>query len=355
MSYGTYEQKKEHPFHTITKDIKGGNIKNVILLCGSEEFLVSWAAGLLVSEYSIEVAGALDFAEFDGNEVSPEQITEACETPPMMSVRKVVLVRNLQAVWGRVTNEFKPTDAREFAEYISKIPMSTLLIVTAQDTEEKKRSGEIYKAIKKNGTVYDFGPLSDKELRQVIVKRFAEGGKNITPRAMSALIIQSGYDNKDIDYALFNLQNDIKKIIALSDGDTVTEEDVIRGVSENLEHGVFKMMNAVSAGNKAEAFRLLKDILLSGESGFRLLALLVSQLELMLKLKEMAVEGMSTGAMANVLKISEYRARMATKNARKFSVRDLKRILHLALNIDNQIKSGALSETMALEMFIGQI
>ena len=97
------------------------------------------------------------------------------------------------------------------------------------------------------------------------------------------LIQDSGYGNKDIEYNLYNLENDIKKIIAHSNGDEILSSDVALTISTNLETNVFAMLDAVSRNRKDEAYRLLHNLMVSGEGVFRLLALISSQLELIWK------------------------------------------------------------------------
>ena len=77
---------------------------------------------------------------------------------------------------------------------------------------------------------------------------------------LDALIWESGYFNQDIDYALFNLENDLKKMVALSAGNEITMDDFTDSISDNLEHNTFKMIDAISQSRKQEAFRLLHGL-----------------------------------------------------------------------------------------------
>ncbi len=44
-------REKEHAFITIEKDLKGGKVPRVVLLCGSEEYLIEWYAQTLIRRY----------------------------------------------------------------------------------------------------------------------------------------------------------------------------------------------------------------------------------------------------------------------------------------------------------------
>ena len=70
--------------------------------------------------------------------------------------------------------------------------------------------------MEKNGKVYDFQPLKDAQLRSFIEKRFRSAGKSYTSSVINLIMSESGYGNKSIEYSLYNLENDLKKIIAHS-------------------------------------------------------------------------------------------------------------------------------------------
>ena len=202
--------------------------------------------------------------------------------------------------------------------------------------------------------LYEFEPLYREELEGFISKRFKAAGKNVSRGIITTLINESGYLNKDIDYNLYNLQGDLKKIIALS-GDEITLDDIRSGISDNLEHGVFTLLDAISGNRKDKAFDLLHQLLLSGTDRFKLLASVISQLELMLQAKEMSEGGLKIGEIKKALKAHEYRVQKALDFARSYSISDLKRILSVAYTTDTRIKSGLLEGQLALEMLIAEI
>ncbi len=355
MAYG--KKREEHAFIRIGADIKKGNIKNVVLLCGVEQFLVKWAQDLLIKKYVNEATAALDLTVID-DAADTSKIEEACETMPMLSEKRVVVLSDFHYVWGTKSRDFDEQDIKELSGYIGDVPPSTLLIITAPEDPVKYRRSDppLIAAIRGAGAVYDFGPLEESQLRSYIIKRFSAAGKTADGRVINALIWESGYFNREIDYALFNLENDIKKMIAVSAGDEITMEDAADSISSNLEHNIFKMIDAVSQSRKQEAFRLLKDLFMSGANVYQILATLCSQLELMLEVKEMQGVGMNMKDIKKASGVSsEYRIKKAAGYADKFSEDDLKRILVSAFEIDDQIKSGSLADDLAMEMFIAQV
>lgn len=349
-------KKKEHAFQTIGKDLKVKAIPNVVMLCGEEQYLVEWDAKQLIDTFINKACESLDFTKLDSAGLTVDKIKESCETLSMLSERRVVLLPEFPPALGQKLKGFSENDEKEFLDYISQLPETCLLIITAQapDGKNKKRS-KIQTAVGKYGKVYDFGPLSGAQLRSFIAKRFKGAGKLCRNSVIDLLIQDSGYGNKDIEYNLYNLENDIKKIIAHSNGDEILSSDVALTISTNLETNVFAMLDAVSRNRKDEAYRLLHNLMVSGEGVFRLLALISSQLELILEVKEMREAGMGLSQMQKQLGIHEFRIKKAMSVTEKYSTDRLKHVLSGAYAIDGNIKSGLLEPGLALELFIAEI
>lgn len=355
MAYQNYK-KKEHAFQTIGKDLKTGDIPNLVLLSGEEQYLVHWATEMLLDKYINKACESLDFTRLEPETLTIDSIRESCETLSMMSPRRVVLLPEFPPALGQKLKGFSENDEKELLEYLKAVPDTCLLIITAgaPDPKNKKKS-KLQTAVGKLGRVYDFGPLSGAQLRSFIVKRFKASGKLCRNSVIDLLIEDSGYGNKEIDYNLYNLENDIKKVIAHSSGDEIVSADVALTISTNLETNVFAMLDAISRNRKDEAYRLLHNLLVSGEGVYRLLALISSQLELILEVKEMREEGLGLSQIQKNLGVHEFRIKKAMSVTEKYSTDGLKRILSKAYEIDGNIKTGLLDQMLALELFIAEI
>lgn len=349
-------EQKTHAFNQILKDMKTGAVKSACLLCGTEQFLVNWAKDQLIKKNVSEATKTMDLVVFEAGEFDMERLKEACDTMPLFSERKVVVLENFDAVWGKTVKNVT-SYVSEICDLIRGLPEQTMLVITAgEDPEPKKKDRpDLYRTVRECGSIYDFKILSERDLKKFIMKRLRGLGKGISSRALDTLISSSGYYNKDIDYALYNLENDVKKIVALTEGDEITENDVINGISDNIEHAVFKMLDAISQNRKDTAFRLLNDMLRSGEPAMRILAVITGQLELMLEVRECLSAGMNQNAIPKAVGAHEFRVQKAAKFSSGYSEKELRRILVNAFETDVRIKSGILDEKLALEMLIAEI
>ena len=330
-----YYNKKEHAFKTFQKDLKADEISGLVVLTGEEEYLINWAKESLINKYVNKATRTLDLDVIDSDDYDLDRVVASCETVPMLSQKKVVVLRDY----------YKP-DTKKIAKYCGDLAETTILILIVNKTD---------KALQSSGKVYDFGPLEKEQLVSFINKRFKGKNKTISKSLMATFINECGYYNKDMDYTLSNMIGDIEKISALSNGDEITLEDIRLGISDNLEHGVFTLIDMISNGRKDVALDLLNQIVTSGEDEIKLLAIIISQLEIMLETKELLVDGWTLDNIAKVTKIHQFRIKKAANFVKKYDIKTLKENLKAAYNTDVQIKRGILDSRLALELLIAKI
>ena len=336
MAY--YRKKKEHAFKVFQKDLKDGAISGLVVLMGAEEYLIDWAKNTLINKYVNDVTRMLDLDVIDSDSYDLDGLIASCETVPIMSEKKVVVLR-----------DYNKPNINGICKYCADIPKTTLLILII------RKPDKISKTLQEAGKIYDFEPLEDDTLTAFVSKKFKERNKIISKSYISTLINESGYSNKDADYHLSHLFGDIEKICNLADGDEIQLEDIRLGLSDNLEHGVFGLIDAISNGRKDLALDLLHQIVTSGEDEIKLMAMIISQLEIMLQTKELMEEGMAISTIAKKIKVHEFRVKKAANFVKKYSVKTLKDDLKAAYNTDIQIKRGILDKRLALEILIAKI
>ena len=344
-------------FEAVINDIRSDRIKNVVLLCGQEQYLVNWSVGQLTDAYVNPATAMLDLSEFQRGDFVMEDVLAACETFPIASRRKVVILRDLMAVWKRDSKGPTEEEISDLVRFLGNAPDHLLLIITTAESKEdrKNRKGKLYKAIEAVGKIYEFGLLDREDLEKFIRKRFRAAGVVIEPYQVRTLVNESGYLSRDNDYSLYNMENDIRKILHHASGDRITDEDLDGCLSESLEHNIFNLIDAVSANRKSEALDLLHQLILGNESPMTILSRIIGQLDIMLTGAALKEEGHSLQDIQRMTGVNGFRLEKAMKAASRYKVRDLKRILGLALSVEDEIKSGAMADVLALELFIAEI
>ncbi len=359
----------EHAYKRIQRDIKSGDIKNLLFFYGEEQYLVKWALEEIINRYIDPGVASLNCSNFNWKTASISDLVEQCETLPMFAEKRIVIIEGFttglvkqedsgeradKAEMGQAGDEEAIEDNRqkELIKYVETLPDSCFLILTA-DTADKRR--KIYKIINSLGTCYEFSRLDESGVRALIKKRLEQSGKSAGSAVIRRMIETTGYLDKQSNYTLYNLDNDIKKLIAHSDGNEISIEDLNETLSKNTETYVFDMIDAVSQNRKGDALSLLHSLLNSGEVWQKLLALICSSYEVLLIVSEMKEDGFSLSEICKKTGIHEYRIRIASGLSGRYSTEQLRRILCSCFATDKNIKSGLLEYRLAVEMLIAGI
>lgn len=351
MAY-QYGRAREHAYQTFQKELKGETLRSALFFYGKEEYLTRWAVNALVKKYVNPAVRDMDHVRLLGEAVTMGDIRNCCETLPLASERKVVLITDLASLSGEKGKSLSETEEAELGAYLKNLPETTLLIFTAAKADKRKK---LYKTLAEVGSVYDFCELPEKNLVSFIQKRLAAAGKTAKASAISAFIGQTGYYDKETDYTLYNVENDVKKAVFHSSGSEVTAADFGATVDGNINANVFAMLDAVSRNRKGDAFCALYRALDSGESVYKILGLICSQFELMLSVRELQDEGRSVSEMQGILDVHEFRIKKAVQFAGGYRIEKLRQILSNAYQVDKNIKKGILEQRLALELFVAQI
>ena len=143
---------------------------------------------------------ALNDATLEG--VTAQQITDACETMPMMCEKRIVTVRDWAPLMpGKAKNE--EADAEWMQKWLENPPETCALVFYMRsDMDGRKKMATL---LKKKAVVVDFQLLTDAELTRWCARRLKPLGKRISPAALNTLIAFSAFFT-DIGY-YFDEQN----------------------------------------------------------------------------------------------------------------------------------------------------
>lgn len=355
--------KKEHDYKRLEEDLKSDELTNVraIILYGHEDYLVKSYGKRIKNLYINPACEELDYIRLDGNTTSVETIINHLETLPMMSQKRVVAIDNYPALSqatgiGDAEKEnkdfFQEEEIKTLVNYLKDIPETSLLIFLSSSVDTRK---SLCKNVNKVGKIYNFEKLDRKDLSSFIKKRFKACDKVADDSVTREIINGTGYFDRDSEYNLNAIANDVIKISSFAKDRIITHADVSGVLAITLETNAFAFIDSLGKGNKNDAMLLVNNILGTGESAFRLLGLITSQYELMLGIKELSIREKGKNEIMNELGISsDYRYKKVSENLNRYTVEDLEIILQNLYNIEKNIKSGIYSEKLAMTMFVAE-
>ena len=343
----------EHPFRTIVKLLDSDMLPRVLVCHGHEDFLVNWAEKYVKSKLIEPAAEALDCSVFS-EDLDPYSIIAACETLPILSKRKLVVIRGTD-IFTQQPKDMKAEGVQVLADYLGSVPETTLLLFTADKVNKTKA---LYKNAVKAGVVYDFCPLDRSTLAGWIAKQLQGLGKNASRDDILQYADRCGYLEKESGYTLYNVKNDVAKAAAFADGATVTAKDFEVCMQGEEETDAFTVLDAAFSGQKGKALTVLHNSISAEQPSkqdgvvLRFLGLLCSQLEIMVEARERGNRDGDPYAVANAMGANPYRIKKAMQASYNKKYSELKASLASAYEIEKNYKSGQIDAYLALELFI---
>lgn len=243
----------------------------VVLLWGQEDVRKREALARLLDDLVPLEDRELDvqYVDAGGSQVTGEMILAAAGDRGMFSERRVVVVINA----GRLRSARHTRTQQVLARGLPHVPpFSTLILVAYADDSEDRRGRnpfdeELMGAIKKNGVIHRFNPLSPEELSQLAIAEAARMGKVVRP-PVAAMLAQRCPDAQ-------HLLQEVAKLCAYA-GDA---PEVDRAAIESLvpvlpDENIFKMIAAVMAGNRQDALSRLRALRAAGLAPQQILTML---------------------------------------------------------------------------------
>lgn len=331
--------------NALMREIAGGTLAPVYLLYGPETFLMEEVCSAIKERVLNGGDPSFNEVVVDLEEVPVQQLVQEAESPPFFGERRIVVGRNARFLSTAKAKQKVEHRTEELLRY-AKEPLSTTVLVLLVPEEKLDTRKKVVKTLEKAVRTVRCDPLEGKELEKWVLDRFQRQGVKPHPEAVRRLIRLVGND-------LRLLHNECAKLAAYAGaGGTISTGDVDRMVPRTLEEDVFKLVDRVAGRKVEEAFSILYDLLNQREEPIRILALMIRQFRILLQVKVLAAQGKSEREIASLLGLHPYPVKLARRQGKAFSERQLRALLLRAIETDQAIKSGKIDKTLALERFL---
>ncbi len=314
----------------LKKQINDKNFSNIYLFYGEEKYFINKYVGEIVSATGLK-DDLMNYEVFKEN-ATVSQIIDASATLPMFSENRVVIVRDS----GIFTKDRKDKD--ELVESIGEVAPTTILIFIETKVDKKLKS---YKAVAKIADIYEMNFLKENELVQYVDDEVKKYGLEIS--------------KSNIHYFLQNISNDMSKILIeinklsnfVGEGD-ITKEHIDDVCTKTLDFKVFKLMEFVGKKNIDEALTMYDWLIESKESPILILSLIYKHIKMLLQVKYMLSKNETQSTIASRLSIHSFVAKQYIEQCKNFKTRELYEYLQLCLENDINIKTGVISDKIAV-------
>ena len=129
-------------------------------------------------------------------------------------------------------------------------------------------------------------------------------------------------------------------------------EDVNAICTRQIVSRIFDMISAAASRKQNEALRLYYDLLANREPAMRILRLLSNQFNQLLQVKDLMQQGLGRNEIANKMEKTPYITGKISDQAARFKRSELERNVQACVYAEEEIKSGRISDTLAVELII---
>ena len=327
---------KEDSFLKLKQQIKTGDIGNLYLFFGEEVFVKDMYLDKMKSFVPDGGFADFNYIFLDGKEAIGTKVDDAIDSFPMMSEKKLVVIKN-SGIFKKATEDVKDF----WSERLADIPDYVLLIFDEQEVDKRNA---LYKAVDKNGLSVEFSYMKDYEVASWVAREVQKAGKKISKDAADYLVAMC-------DPGIANVKNELLKLLDYSDGE-IYKSDIDKVVSKPLSIVVFEITDSLMTGNGDKVMSIILKMKENRESAFNILYLLHSAFDKMLYAKLLLDEGLSYDVVASRLKLAPFISKKYIEGAKRFSDKFLKDRVCAAAEIDLSIKQGETDEWTALLQYV---
>jgi DNA polymerase III subunit delta len=252
-------------YPAVNKEIIAGHVLPVYFICGIESYFVDSLQQDLIKTIPEDLRD-FNLDIFYGNETDLNKVLEVAKSYPMMSEKRMVVLRDLSAVTSRSKLDTEQTSANSdddsdagslnsLLQYLQQPNPSTILIITDKKAPGNTKLGKIVGNSPTIGYA-KFDAINETQLPQWITKWAHLQFNTVIDPAASQLIVQR------IGNDLLAITTEIAKIKAgKKEGEAISLTDIDMHVRESRVVNIFDFKDAVNKRNLDRSLTMADQIL----------------------------------------------------------------------------------------------
>lgn len=347
-----YIGRKDWQFMSVKilkEDIKNNKYKRLYVFYGQEEYLKDYYLRSIEEAILNEQTKVLNKVVLEGK-LDTLKLVDYCNTQPVFADKKIVIVKNSgifrpKKNAGGSTKKKKPED-NMLVECMESIPEHTCLIFIEVSIDTRLK---LVQTVAKNGLLVDFSYQKPEELAKWAVKVFKGSNKNIDIFLASQLV-------ENCDQGMNEILNEINKVIMyVGDRQQILTGDIDAVCTKSIKSKIFDLTDAISEKKCEKALKLLDDMVVLREPLPIIFYMIARQFRQILQMKLLTNEGEHPGDASKKIGIPPFAASKVSKQAKNFSVDELRLVINKCLEMDIAIKNGKIKDRLAADLLVTEI
>lgn len=327
------------------KILRSKNVQPTYIFQGDEKYLMDIALEEVIKTFLTKDLESINLSNLDGKTNDFGDLVSSCETLPFMSTKRVIVLKNPGVLVEKDgVNE-------DMIKFIENLGDHQILIVFDSNNDIKKNT-KLYKSFSKRDQNVNFEKLKGTDLNNWISKKINALDKTITPADINYLIQQSSYLSRNITTTLYDLDNEIKKLVDYSKDDKITKELIDNVLVKTLDKSIFDLLAAISRKDADKAIALFDDIYMMNEPIPKILFMISRQFRLLLGYNVYKNRGYGQGEIQSKLGIKPYEFTKVSTQGGGYSEKDLEDILERILETDRILKTRQTDDKLIMEILL---
>lgn len=320
----------------LEKAVEAGRIDPIYLFLGPEQYLRRQAIDLLTSTVD-EAFRAFNVDAFSAAEHDLETIFDVARQMPMMSPRRLVVIRDADAI---------REGSQDALERYLKDPVDSAAVVFVADALDQRRKASA--ALMKACTTISFAALSEADAARWVEKRVSQLGSRIDRAAIGAVVDLAGSE-------LTRLSVEVDKLVSHAGTGAIDVAGVRTLVTRSREHQVWDLTDAILAGDRARAIRVVVRQLDAGEEPLGLLGMLASTYRKMLIAKELISRKAPAAEVQAAVKLPPWKMSEFNTQVRRVTAEKIVHGIRRMDEVDSAIKSSVGTPRLQLEILVCEL
>lgn len=329
----------------VYQELYNTEINGAYLFYGSEQLMMDRMVNEIIESQTSENFRNFNLQYIDGKNLEVSTLISAVETLPVFDSKKIVIVKNFNDFIKNIQDE-----TIEIMQYMSE--HSILIFLDYED--EVLKTTKFYKYFSKLKRNVEFPKLRENEFRKFLNEYISERGFKISPADVSYLAQKSGYNSKNLNVVLYDVKNEVDKILATAK-DEVNRQMIDEVYISNIDTNIFNFLDAMMNKNISVILLELNNLYQVGEPIQKIFYMVARQFRLLLSYKNLKEQGYQDMKIMEQLKIKQYEFSKLKVASNKFEKDKLKEIYTSLLEYDHTIKTRTVDERALFESLLVKI
>ncbi|WP_188351056.1 DNA polymerase III subunit delta [Leuconostoc pseudomesenteroides] len=326
-------------FKQLQQQIDNNAMANFYVVTGEEEILLRRTAAAFKQLVALEDRD-MNYSQFNLADQPLDMVINDAMSAPFFGERRVIVVN--KPLFLTATGKISDHDSDLLLQLLEKPLSENIVVFFANDIKLDKRK-KLTKLVLKMSEVVELPSLDERQSKQAIVSELAQRDYQITPDALSELVMRT-----NAHYS--NMQNELPKLIAYANKTKIIDlEGVINLVPNTLTATVFTLVEAVVKNHSKAAVTIYRELIDNNEIPLRINAVLMGQFRLLLQ-----VAGLSgnDATIASQLKVHPYRVKLAKQILKNHQLTTIRSGYLGMLNMERLLKSTQQDPEILFERFV---